>query len=235
MTLYRLFANAPNGRYGLLNVLAFIVALLSALVLHELAHGLVALWNGDPTAKAYGRLTLNPIKHFDWIGLILMFLVGFGWAKPVPVNPNNFKDRKVGAITVSIAGVTTNIFLAFIAAMVYVLFLKITPQTQSAEYAVYFFVVLAQLTCQLNVHFALFNLLPLYPLDGYRLLSCFIDERNGAMLFIRRYSLYIMLGFIVLNSISILSFISPLNWYLAEFGGLIQGGFYKFWRLIFNG
>ena len=235
MTLYRLFANAPNGRYGLLTVLAFIVALLSALVLHELAHGLVALWNGDPTAKVYGRLTLNPLKHFDWIGLILMFLVGFGWAKPVPVNPNNFKDRKVGAITVSIAGVATNIILAFVAAMAYVLFMKITPQTEGAAYAVYFFAVLAQLTCQLNVNFALFNLLPLYPLDGYRLLSCFIDERNGAMMFIRRYSLYIMLGFIVLNSISFLSIISPLNWYLAKFGGLIQGGFYNFWRLIFNG
>ena len=235
MTLYRLFANAPNGRYGLLTVLAFIVALLSALVLHELAHGLVALWNGDPTAKVYGRLTLNPLKHFDWIGLILMFLVGFGWAKPVPVNPNNFKDRKVGAITVSIAGVATNIILAFVAAMAYVLFMKITPQTEGTAYAVYFFAVLAQLTCQLNVNFALFNLLPLYPLDGYRLLSCFIDERNGAMMFIRRYSLYIMLGFIVLNSISFLSIVSPLNWYLAKFGGLIQGGFYNFWRLIFNG
>ena len=235
MTIYELFVYAENGRYGLLNVLAFVVALLSALVLHELAHGLVALWNGDDTAKYYGRLTLNPLKHFDWVGLIMMFLVGFGWAKPVPVNPKNFKDYKVGAITVSIAGVTTNLILAFLSAMAYTLILKTTPQSQSAVYAVYFFAVLAQLMCQLNVHFALFNLLPLYPLDGYRLLSCFVDERNGAMMFLRKYSLYIMLGFIVLNSISFLSLFSPLNWYLLKFGGLIQRGFYNFWGFIFNG
>ena len=235
MVLYELFVNALNGRYGLLNVLAFVVALLSALVLHEIAHGLVALWNGDPTAKAYGRLSLNPIRHFDWVGLILMFLVGFGWAKPVPVNPNNFKNRKVGAITVSIAGVSTNILLAFFAAMCCVLFDKITPQTQSAAYFVYFCEALSILICQLNVSFALFNLLPLYPLDGYRLLSCFVNENKPAMVFLRKYSLYILLGFILLNSVSVISFISPLHWYLSKFGGLIQNGFYNFWRLIFNG
>ena len=235
MILYDLFVDAPNGRFGLLNVLAFVVALLSALVLHEIAHGLVALWNGDPTAKLYGRLSLNPIRHFDWIGLILMFLVGFGWAKPVPVNFTNFKNRKVGAITVSIAGVMTNLLLAFFAAMPFVLFTKITPQTESAAYALYFFRELSYLILQLNVSFALFNLLPLYPLDGYRLLSCFINENNGAMVFLRRYSLYLLLGFIVLNSFSVLSFLSPLNWYLAKFGGIIRNGFYNFWRLIFNG
>ena len=235
MTLYRLFVNAPSARYGLLNVLAFVVALLSALVLHEIAHGLVALWNGDPTAKYYGRLTLNPIKHFDWVGLILMFLVGFGWAKPVPVNPGNFKNRKVGAITVSIAGVATNLILAFLGAMFYVIFTKIPVHTEAVAYTVYFFQALAILLCQLNVSFALFNLLPLFPLDGYRLLSCFVNENNGAMVFLRRYSLYIMLGFIVFNSVSFLSVFSPLHWYIGEFGGLIVDGFENFWRLIFNG
>ena len=235
MTLYRLFADAPSGRHGLLNVLAFVVALLSALVLHEIAHGLVALWNGDETAKLYGRLSLNPVRHFDWIGLLLMFIVGFGWAKPVPVNPNNFKNRKVGAITVSIAGVLTNILLAFFAALGLVLFEKITPQNESVAYLAYFLEVLALLICQLNVTFALFNILPLFPMDGYRLLSCFVNENNSAMVFLRRYSLYIMLGFIVLNSIPMISFVSPLHWYLSKFGGLIQKGFYNFWRLIFNG
>ena len=235
MVLYELFVSTPSGRHGLLAVVAYVVALLSALVLHELAHGLVALWNGDVTAKYYGRLSLNPIKHFDWIGLLMMFLVGFGWAKPVPVNPNNFKNRKVGAITVSIAGVLTNIVLAFFAALGLVLFEKITPQSESAAYVTYFLQALASLVLQINVTFALFNILPLYPLDGYRLLSCFVDERKPAMAFLRRYSLYIMLGFIVLNSISILSFISPLHWYLSRFGGLIRVGFYNFWRLILNG
>ena len=235
MTIYHLFVDAQNGRYGLLNVCAFVVALLSALVLHELAHGLVALWNGDDTAKRYGRLTLNPIKHFDIIGLVMMFVVGFGWAKPVPVNPYNFKDKKTGAITVSIAGVATNLVIAFFSALGYVLFLRIATSTESGEYAKYFFVVLSQLMLLLNVNFALFNLLPLYPLDGYRLLSCFIDERNGAMNFLRRYSLYIMLAFILLDNIPFLAIFSPLNWYLSAFGGIIQDGFCNFWRLIFHG
>lgn len=234
MTLYRLFVNAPSARHGLLAVVAFVVALLSALVLHEIAHGLVALWNGDMTAKYYGRLTLNPLKHFDWVGLILMFLVGFGWAKPVPVNPNNFKNRKVGAITVSIAGVATNLILAFIGAMFYVIFATITPETQSAAYVLYFFSAVASLMCQLNVSFALFNLLPLFPLDGYRLLSCFVNENNSAMRFLRKYSLYIMLAFVLLNSVSLFARFSPLYWYIGRFGGLIQDGFYNFWRLIFN-
>ena len=107
MYIYRLLTNNGQGlsREGLLNVVAFIAALFVALILHEIAHGLVALWNGDNTAKAYGRLSLNPLRHFDWVGLLLMLLVGFGWAKPVPINPNNFKRRKLGAITVSVAGV----------------------------------------------------------------------------------------------------------------------------------
>lgn len=235
MVLFRLFSNAPSGRHGLLVVLAYLVALLSAIVLHELAHGLVALWNGDSTAKLYGRLTLNPIKHFDWIGLIMMLVVGFGWAKPVPVNLANFKNRKVGAITVSIAGVLTNLVLAFLGAMAYVLLLKATPKTESAQYTVYFFEALAKLILQLNVSFALFNILPLFPLDGYRLLSCFVNENNSAMAFIRKYSLYILLGCMVLNSIPYLCYVSPLYWYVGEFGELIQIGFESFWRLIFHG
>lgn len=99
-----------NGRLGLLYVLALLFAIVFALVLHEVAHGLVALWNGDPTAKMYGRLSLNPLKHFDIFGLLMMLIVGFGWAKPVPVDPRNFKKYKTGCVTVSIAGILTNIF-----------------------------------------------------------------------------------------------------------------------------
>lgn len=235
MIIYQLLTNYGAGidRFGLLNVVAFIVALLTALVLHEIAHGLVALWNGDETAKVYGRLSLNPLRHFDLIGLLMMLLVGFGWAKPVPVNPNNFKNRRVGAITVSIAGVLTNLLIAFVAAMCWVLFLKINPQTQSMEYFAYFLRVSAELTLTLNVTFALFNMLPLYPLDGYRLLSCFVDSRNGFMVFMRRYSLYILLGLVVLSHIPFISIYSPLYWYLDILGGLIEKGFVLLWRLIF--
>ncbi len=232
------FVTGQEGfcREGLLNAAAFVVALLAALILHEIAHGLVALWNGDNTAKMYGRLSLNPVKHFDPVGLLMMLLVGFGWAKPVPVNPNNFKNRKVGAITVSVAGVLTNLLLAFLFAMGVVLFGQIPVEINSAKYyAVYFFQILCILAMQLNVNFALFNILPLYPLDGYRLLGSFVDERNGFMTFMRRYSLYILLGFIVLDYIPYVSNYSPLNLYIGWLGGKIYGGFEAFWRLILRG
>lgn len=236
MTLYNIFTNYGQGvtRYTLLSLLAFIIAVVGAIVLHELAHGLVALWNGDPTAKMYGRLTLNPVKHFDIIGLLMMLLVGFGWAKPVPVNPDNFKNRKVGAVTVSVAGIAVNLLLAFIAALGVVGFGKIQamPDT-SLYYFAYFCWQLSTWFMALNVSLALFNLLPLFPLDGYRLLSCFVNENNAFMTFLRRYSLYIVLGVIVLDYIPVVSAFSPFNLYIGKLGGLIQSGFTAFWRLFF--
>lgn len=242
MILYDVFGqNGGDLRLGLLNVVAFVVALLAALILHEIAHGLVALWNGDSTAKMYGRLSLNPLKHFDWVGLIFMLVIGFGWARPVPVNPNNFKNRKVGAITVSIAGVLTNLVLAFVSAMVMVILgnINVAGVSMSVYYLVYFFYQLSYLMIWLNVSFALFNILPLYPLDGYRLLSCFIYENNKFLTFLRRYSLYILMGLVALDLLfSYLPFIpniSPLFWYINGLGDLIRKGFEQFWRLIFNG
>lgn len=237
MFIYELLTDNGQGlsREGLLNVVAFIPALLMALILHEIANGLVALWNGDRTAKNYGRLSLNPLKHFDWIGLVMMLLVGFGWARPVPINPYNFKNRKVGCITVSIAGVVTNILLAFLFSMGVVLFGQISVELYSPlYYFVYFCYALCTLAMQLNVNFALFNILPLYPLDGYRLLSCFVNERNRFMTFLRKYSLYVLLGFIVLNYIPIVGNYSPLNLYIGSLGGYIKSGFTAFWRLIFR-
>lgn len=225
-----------NGRLGLLYALALLFSIVFALVLHEVAHGLVALWNGDPTAKNRGRLNLNPMKHFDIFGLLMMLIVGFGWAKPVPVDPRNFKKYKTGCITVSLAGIITNVLLAFIFAMPYVLLdnIAITPNTsESVYYLIAFFLYFSRLMVQLNVSFALFNLLPLFPLDGYRLLACFVNENNGFMRFVRRYSLYIMLGLIVLDSLPVVSAFSPLNLYIGTVGGWIQQGFIAFWRLIF--
>ena len=132
-------------RYGLtretlLIVLAEILAVVFALVLHELAHGLIALLNGDNTAKLYGRLSVNPLRHFDIVGLAMMLLVGFGWAKPVPINPNNFKNRKVGAITVSVAGIVTNLLLAFLCAIgvAGLETIAVINPDSSLEYFVYF-------------------------------------------------------------------------------------------------
>lgn len=234
MSIIRILTNNYNGitRESFLETIAFIVALLIALVLHEVAHGLVAYWNGDITAKYYGRLSLNPAKHFDIVGLLMMLLVGFGWAKPVPVNLNNFKNRKVGAITVSLAGVVTNLILAFLFSSLIVFPQSISFEVSSTTYyVVYFLVYLGLYTTALNINFALFNLLPLYPLDGYRLLSCFVDERNNAMTFLRRNSFYIMLALILIDNVPILQNFSPINWYISIFGSKIMVLFRQFWGL----
>ena len=225
-----------NGRLGLLYVLALLCAIVVALVLHEIAHGLVALWNSDPTAKMYGRLSLNPLKHFDLFGLLMMLIVGIGWAKPVPVDPRNFKKYKTGCVTVSVAGILMNIVLAFIFAMPYVILgnIRITSSTSDAVYyLIAFFLYFSRLMVQLNVSFALFNLLPLFPLDGYRLLACFVSENNAYMRFVRKYSLYIMLGLILLENIPVIGAFTPLNLYIGTVGGWVQQGFIAFWRLIF--
>lgn len=234
MSIIRILTNEYSGitRESLLETVAFIVALLIALVLHEVAHGLVAYWNGDITAKYYGRLSLNPAKHFDIVGLVMMLLVGFGWAKPVPINPNNFKNRKTGAITVSLAGVVTNLILAFLFSALIVFMGAIPVLNQSTTYYVVLFLYcLGVYTTALNINFALFNLLPLYPLDGYRLISCFVDERNSAMTFLRRNSLYIMLVLIIIDNVPVLSAFSPINWYITTLGGKIMELFRQFWGL----
>ncbi|MCM1289985.1 MAG: site-2 protease family protein [Corallococcus sp.] len=239
MYVYDLLTNFGDGvcREGLLNVLAFIFALVFALVLHELAHGLVALWNGDGTAKAMGRLSINPVKHFDIVGFLMLLLVGFGWARPVPVNPNNFKHKRWGAFTVSLAGVFTNLLLAFVFALPFVAIGGMTfADKNSAYYAMYCLYMFCQFMVVLNVSFALFNLLPLFPLDGYRLIASLSGENNAFMRFLRRYSLYIMLFLLVWDTVCsyvpALSSFSPLDWYVRWIGGKIQLGFIKFWGLI---
>ena len=235
MYIINLLTNGGNGvsREGMLNVGAFVVALLFALIFHEVAHGLVALWFGDKTAKAYGRLSLNPAKHFDWIGLLMMLFCGFGWAKPVPVNVSNFKNQKAGMICVSLAGVVTNLLLAFaFAGLALGMGYLQVYQTQfylNNYYLWYFLSQFGAMMVSLNISFALFNLLPFYPLDGYRLMSCFIPQSNSFMTFLRRYSLYIILGLVILSNF--LPQFSPLDYYIGGLGGRLYSLFISFWRL----
>ncbi|MCM1043455.1 MAG: site-2 protease family protein [Corallococcus sp.] len=225
--------NTPS-REGLLSVIAFIVALPLTVILHEIAHGLVALWCGDKTAKACGRLSLNPIKHFDLYGFILMLLVGFGWAKPVPVNPNNFKHRKSGMILVSFAGIVTNLICAFVFTAFYVLMFTVggVAFREGSYYFWYFLKEFFWQVISLNISFALFNVLPLYPLDGYRFVNCFVSSEKPFMRFLQRYSLYILLGLALLNCIPVVNNYSPLALYMNYAGNGLLGLFQKFWRLL---
>lgn len=158
------------------NILVTLVAVAIALSVHEFGHALAAYLLGDNTAKAYGRLTLNPAKHVDPVGLITLLIFRIGWAKPVPVNPNNFKSYKWGNVIVSLAGAIGNIVAAIIAVIV---------MKNSHMYAIY---TIASTTASLNIAFAAFNLLPIPPLDGWGVVSAFIPLKWSE--FVYKYESY---------------------------------------------
>ena len=145
------------------------VCILLSLILHECAHGYVALKCGDPTAWMMGRLSLNPAKHLDPIGTLCMIFLRVGWAKPVPVNPRNFRHYRRDYILVSIAGIAVNFLLFLIGLAAYILILKHAVYSVVWEYLLQFFGMLAQI----NIGLAIFNLIPVPPLDGYRILNQF--------------------------------------------------------------
>ena len=149
----------------LLEIAFMIIALFLSLILHEIGHGYVALKCGDPTAKLMGRLSLDPRKHLDPIGMICMFFLGIGWAKPVPINPYNFRNRNRDMILVSFAGICVNLILFLISTFLYVLSYKINGSF--IAYVRQFLVILLSY----NISLAVFNLVPVPPLDGYRLVN----------------------------------------------------------------
>ncbi len=184
---------------GLLNLLLkdpleFIliaIPLLYSIIFHELAHGWVAYLMGDPTAKSLGRLSLNPLKHLDPMGTIMLFIFGFGWAKPVPVNFNQLRDRHKGMILVSAAGIITNMLLAFSALFLNRL-LSLSPSSMPAEILYYF--------AQINIILAAFNLIPLPPLDGSKILMGFASSSVQNFLFrLDRYGFFIIIALLYLG------------------------------------
>jgi len=184
---------------GLLNLLlkdplGFIiiaVPLLYSIIFHELAHGWVAYRMGDPTAKMLGRLSLNPLKHLEPMGTMMLFLFGFGWAKPVPVNFNQLRDKRKGMILVSAAGIITNMILAFCALFLYRL-LSPSPSGIAGQLLYYF--------ARINIILAAFNLIPLPPLDGSKILMGFASSSVRNFLFrFERYGLFIIIGLLYLG------------------------------------
>ena len=180
MGLFSLLLKDPLGFF----IIA--VPLLYSIIFHELAHGWAAYRLGDPTAKLLGRLSLNPIRHLDPMGTLMLFLFGFGWARPVPVNFNHLRDRRRGMIVVSAAGVATNMLLAFGALLLYRLF---SPSASSlAAQLLYIF-------ARINIILAAFNLIPLPPLDGSKILMGFAPSSVRQLLVrIEPYGLLILIG-----------------------------------------
>lgn len=150
-----------------MDILLNLPGLIIAIVFHELAHGYTAYLLGDNTAKNQGRLSLNPLKHLDLTGFLFMLIFRFGWAKPVPINPNNFKKRKRDTFLVSIAGVIINFIIAIICAFI-ISYIQISNDT-------IFQIVLV--TMWYNIMLGVFNLLPFPPLDGSKILASFLPTK----------------------------------------------------------
>jgi len=177
-----------------------LVVLLFSVIAHELAHGYVAYSLGDPTAKYEGRLTLNPLKHLDFFGSIvlpvLLFISGspflFGWAKPVPINPYNFTDKKYGELKVSIAGPASNLLIAiFFGLILRFVPIEILLLNQGILIALNYIVYI-------NIWLAIFNLIPVPPLDGSWILFTFLsDKYENAKNFLKQYGIVILLVLIL--------------------------------------
>lgn len=156
----------------LYNAILALPVLLIALPIHECAHGFVAYLLGDNTAKSMHRLTLNPFKHLDLIGSLGILLLGFGWAKPVPVNPYNFKHRKADMAVTALAGPLSNLIMAFLSVALLIPYMAITGGISSKDLFVIFILQFASI----NIGLCLFNLIPIPPLDGSRILAVLLPE-----------------------------------------------------------
>lgn len=175
-------------------LIASFFAVAVVLTLHEFAHAFVAYKCGDLTPKIYGRLSLNPLKHFDILGLCLFVVAGFGWAKPVPINPNNFRHYRSGLALTALAGVVCNYLTAF---LFYPLFLLagMLPGGWGAQLAADFTGYLYAY----SVTFFVFNLIPLPPLDGWRVVEAVNRRRGRAFRWIQRNGYYILIALIALH------------------------------------
>ena len=170
-------------------ILLSIPAVFLAIIFHELAHAFTADKLGDPTPRSYGRITLNPLAHLDLFGLIAFLLIGFGWAKPVQINPNYFKNPKKDNILVSLSGPIANLLIAITTILIEVLLLKITPGVYDTLPGL---IPVFHTIAYLNIAFAILNLLPIPPLDGYHILREIIDQKYKHILqMYERYSLIV--------------------------------------------
>ena len=193
-----------------------IPALLFAISIHEYAHAQCADSMGDPTARYMGRLTFNPLAHLDPIGAILLVVAGFGWAKCVPINVNNFRNRREGILKVSFAGPAANLFLCFMAAFMMALLGKMHMLSDG----LYRFLFWMQLY---NVWFAFFNLIPVPPLDGSRILSELLPAKQSWQFneIVDRYGFYILIALVFTGITGMI--INPLaNGYLRLIQGLLS-------------
>ncbi|MFO7807036.1 MAG: site-2 protease family protein [Candidatus Moraniibacteriota bacterium] len=180
-----------------MEIIIVIAILIFSVMIHEVAHGLAAFWQGDPTAKYAGRLTLNPVKHLDPVGSVIVPLLLFisqagiliGWAKPVPYNPFNLRDQKYGPALVGLAGPLSNLIFALVCGVLFNLFLKL-------GIAGNFVFVILSYTIYINLLLMIFNLLPIPPLDGSKILFTFLPISDHTKQILEQYGFIFLLVFI---------------------------------------
>ncbi len=197
--------------WGLLGLLISAVAALFCITIHELSHGLAAYLLGDPTAKNAGRLSLNPIKHIDPMGLAMMLVAKVGWAKPVPVDMRYFKKPKQGMALTALAGPASNFILAFLAAAVCSVIFRL-PSAMIDHVAVYVLLAFLSNVAILSVGLGIFNLIPISPLDGSKVLFSFLPDK--VYLTILRYERYVMGLVLILTFLGVFS--GPLSWLMTK-------------------
>ena len=181
---------------GLLQALGRVIAVLLCLTVHETCHGLAALALGDPTAKRMHRLSFNPLHHIDWLGLAAMFECGFGCAKPEPVDMRYFKNPKAGMALTALAGPVSNFLLALLAMLAASLMVRLAPVTGLTLWVLYFLIDLAILSIGLG----LFNLIPIPPLDGSKVLFSLLPEKAYYTLMrYERYGMLVLLAIVWLD------------------------------------
>jgi Zn-dependent protease len=180
MELLQKFLYYLNLNFGISNLLYSLPGIILAFTVHEFSHGFAAYMMGDNTAKSYGRLTLNPIAHIDPIGFLCLILTQrFGWAKPVPVNDMNFRNRRLGMLLVSLAGPVSNFITAFVLALLYALLYDKMSNAVISMFGIAYII---------NLSIGVFNLIPIPPLDGSNILDAFLTDRQRFIM--RRYALY---------------------------------------------
>ncbi len=179
------------------------VAVLLCMTVHECSHGLVSWWLGDPTAKKMGRLSFNPLHHLDPVGALCLLFFRFGWAKPVPINPNYYKNFRLGTVLTSVAGPLSNVLFAFVTLLVYGVWQLFLPVHEVALTFIWTLV-------SMNLGFAVFNCIPIPPLDGSKIVLALLPEKiYRVVLQYERYGFILLIALIYLNN---------------SFGGLLNRG-----------
>ena len=209
-------------------LLGITLVFMLSLSLHEWAHGFVAYKQGDPTPKISGRLTLNPFAHIDAWGFVMFLCIGVGWAKPVPVNPNNFKKFRSGIAKVSIAGVLVNLILCIIGSFLYIFTLNQLGDGGDLLVIIMFWLM------WVNAYLFIFNLIPIYPLDGFNFVSSFMRGDNKFVQWnIRNAGKVFMWAIVVDLFIDLFFGFSIIGYFLSTVASWLCGPLCKLWQLIF--